>query len=50
MQEGLHGGGAGLGTWFGTANYEKLLADAGFTGVGHKDTESGFTLDTGSAA
>jgi hypothetical protein len=49
MQEGLHAGGAGLGVAYGTANYEKLLVDAGYASVGHRDAEGGFTLVTGSA-
>lgn len=47
MQEGLHDHGAGLGTTYGTANYRRLLAEAGYADVGHVDTEAGYTLFIG---
>jgi 2-polyprenyl-3-methyl-5-hydroxy-6-metoxy-1,4-benzoquinol methylase len=47
MQEGLHGGGVGLGTTFGTDNYRKLVTESGFGGVAHVDTDAGYTVVTG---
>lgn len=47
LQEGLHGGGAGLGNTWGTEAAESLLAANAYEDVRHHDTGAGFTLIAG---
>ncbi len=47
MQEGLHDGGVGLGTTYGTTGYRRLLEEAGYADIVDVDTDAGYTLFMG---